>query len=83
MKKTLDKMARIVIPQELRQKYGIKPDETEVEIFDGDGFIIIKKAPERKCIACNELEGTFQFKGNYYCEDCIKELITKVVEEGL
>ncbi len=65
----LDQLGRIVIPMELRKRFGIRTDD-EIEIFvDSDTIILRKYLP--RCVFCqNPDENIRQYRGKNICPDC-------------
>lgn len=80
MKKTLDQAGRILIPKEIRDKYNISLEVTELEIIDEGEYIALKKVPDKACHSCRKWEGEVEFENNLYCKRCIKGLIEKLIE---
>lgn len=74
----VDTLGRIVIPSELRDKFGIKTNDY-LEIYtDGDRIVLEKYNPS--CILCGETEDVFEFNGKNVCEKCARKMIGYVSE---
>lgn len=72
----VDRLGRIVIPKELRRKFGI--DEADgLEIYVEEDKIILKKY-EPSCVFCQNSDGVFDFQGKNVCPSCAKEIGAKV-----
>ena len=69
--KKVDKLGRIVIPQQLREKYGLTEGK-EIDFFDaGDGITV--KPQEALCKICR-----CKIKSNLVvplCESCIEKVV--------
>ncbi len=70
--KRVDRLGRILIPNDLRQTMGIKTDDP-FEIFADESSILLKKY-ERTCFFCNGSDDIVQFKGKNICANCRNEL---------
>lgn len=71
--RAVDKMGRVVIPKEIRQKLDIKNDVDSFEIFmEGDSVILKKYQPT--CIFCDSLSSLVDFEGHNICLNCIDKL---------
>jgi len=81
MIKKLDSAGRVVIPQSLREKHNIIPEETELKIEDKGNYIKISKIPENTCAICLTRKGEIEYKDQFYCKKCIKELVSQVIDE--
>ena len=69
----LNDNGRVVIPMELRKKYGIDYEDAEVEIFaDADGIHIRKYNPS--CIICGSYEDIKIIDDKKICRRCIEKL---------
>lgn len=69
----VDKMGRVVIPKEIREKLNIKSDVDKIEIsVDGDK-IILKKHYDA-CFFCNKVAGGVRYCNYVICHECIDKL---------
>lgn len=66
----VDELGRIVIPKELRRKFGIDAKDG-LEIYVEEDKIILKKY-EPSCIFCQNSDNIFEFHGKNICPDCAK-----------
>ena len=69
----VDTLGRIVLPVELRKKFGIEFKDA-MEIYTEDDCIILKKY-EPSCIFCGDAKNVFQFSGKNVCPNCAKALM--------
>lgn len=68
----VDKLGRIVIPQEIRNTYDIQTKDA-LEIFtDGEKIILRKYAPS--CIFCGNADDNEIFDGKKICKECITKI---------
>lgn len=68
----IDRLGRILIPKNLRQKLDLAVDDP-IEVFtDGDALVL--KKYRRKCALCGSDEDVISFKEKYICRSCIDEL---------
>ena len=74
----VDELGRIVLPVELRRKFGIEIRDA-VEIYTDDNSIILRKY-EPCCIFCGDAKEVFQFSGKNICPSCAKAIIGYVSE---
>ena len=74
----VDELGRIVIPVELRRKFGIDIKDS-MEIYTEDNCIILKKY-EPSCIFCGDAKNIFQFNGKNICPECAKKINGYVAE---
>ena len=73
-----NEIGRIVIPVELRRKFGIDIKDS-MEIYTEDNCIILKKY-EPSCIFCGDAKNIFQFNGKNICPECAKKINGYVAE---
>ncbi|MCQ2454654.1 MAG: AbrB/MazE/SpoVT family DNA-binding domain-containing protein [Clostridia bacterium] len=78
----VDKMGRVVIPKELRNKLGVKNAEDSFEIFTDDDQIILKKY-QPTCIFCDNFANSIEYEGHCVCENCIKKLKSILDEQQI
>jgi len=71
----VDELGRVVIPIELRNKFGIY-EKDPIEIFV-DGSSIILKKYEQNCIFCGNTKKLLNFEGKIICKKCVNN-ITKM-----
>lgn len=74
----VDTLGRIVLPKELRRKFGIEVHDA-MEIYTEDDCIILRKY-EPSCVFCGDAKNVFQFSGKNICPACAKA-ITGYVNE--
>lgn len=71
----VDELGRVVIPIELRNKFGIT-EKDPMEIYV-DGTSIILKKFEPNCIFCNSSKNLIDYEGKPVCTKCAKNLANK------
>ncbi len=71
--RNVDKMGRVVIPNEIRKQLNIEVEKDRLEIFvKGDEILLRKYRPA--CFICNTLDELVDYKGYRICLNCIEEL---------
>ena len=78
----IDRMGRVVIPNEIRRQLRMENDLDEFEIFmEGDKVILKKYQPA--CFFCGQLSDSVMLNGYNVCTDCIDKLneLKKTIEE--
>ncbi len=70
----VDSVGRIVLPAEIREKFGIK-EGGELEIYVDSSSIILKKY-EPTCIFCGSTKDITVFKERNVCNKCLEHLKT-------
>lgn len=68
----VDELGRVVIPIELRNKFGIA-EKDPIEIYV-DGSTIVLKKYEPNCIFCGNSKNLIEYKGKLVCEKCLKQM---------
>ena len=68
----VDELGRVVIPMELRNRYGIT-EKDPMEIYTEGSAIVLKKV-EPDCIFCGSSKNVFEFGDKLVCEKCVKEI---------
>lgn len=68
----VDELGRVVLPIELRNKFGIT-EKDPMEIYV-DGSSIILKKYEPNCIFCGNSKKLLEFNGKMLCEKCSKSI---------
>ena len=67
---------RIVLPMELRNKFGIT-EKDPMEIFvDGDSIVL--KKYENSCIFCNSNKDLINYDGKLLCSKCAEKISGKI-----
>lgn len=75
----VDELGRVVIPIELRNKFGIA-EKDPIEIYV-DGSSIVLKKYEPNCIFCNNSKNLSEYKGKLVCDKCLSKLADIKPEE--
>lgn len=68
----VDELGRVVIPVELRNKFGIA-EKDSIEIFVEGSFVILKKY-EPNCIFCGKSKELSEYKDKLICRKCLERL---------
>lgn len=68
----VDELGRVVIPIELRNKFGIA-EKDPIEIYV-DGSNIILKKHEPNCVFCGNSKKLVEYKGKLICDKCSKQI---------
>lgn len=76
----VDELGRVVIPIELRNKFGIA-EKDPIEIFVDGSNIILKKF-EPNCIFCGNSKKLSEYKDKLVCEKCLIKLSNIQIEEN-
>ena len=72
MNRKLDELGRIVIPAELRSKFGIL-EKDSMEIFVNNSCIVLRKV-ESACVFCGRKEKLRMYKEKAICEKCAQSI---------
>ena len=68
----VDELGRVVLPIELRNKFGIT-EKDPMEIYV-DGSSIILKKYEPNCMFCGSSKKLIDFKDKLICEKCAEKI---------
>lgn len=68
----VDELGRVVLPIELRNKFGIT-EKDPMEIYV-DGSCIILKKYEPNCIFCGSSKKLINYEGKQICEKCAQKI---------
>lgn len=70
--RNIDELGRIVVPKEIRQRFGIaKNDPVEIYV-ENDSIILRKYTPV--CHFCGSTEDIVEYKDKCVCRACVNEL---------
>lgn len=75
----VDELGRVVIPIELRNKFGIA-EKDPIEIYV-DGSNIVLKKYEPNCVFCGNSKKLVEYNGKLVCDKCLSKLSTMKPEE--
>lgn len=75
----VDELGRVVIPIELRNKFGIA-EKDPIEIFVDGSNIVLKKF-EPNCIFCGSSKKLSEYKDKLVCDKCLERLSEMKTEE--
>lgn len=68
----VDELGRVVIPIEIRNKFGIA-EKDPIEIFVDGSSIVLKKF-EPNCIFCGNTKNLINYKDKLICDKCSKKI---------
>ncbi len=72
----IDELGRIVIPSEIRKRFGLaEKDPVEISVR---GDTILLSRPQTACVFCGAEEGLEEHRSRAVCRDCIDELAATV-----
>ncbi len=71
--RAIDRMGRVVIPKEYRDKLKVENEIDKFEIFLRNNEIVLKKY-KPTCIFCGGLGPSASYMGENVCLECIKRL---------
>ena len=74
----VDELGRVVIPIEIRNKFGIA-EKDPIEIYVEGSSIVLKKF-EQNCIFCGSTKDLVEYKDKLICSKCADNLM-KLKEE--
>lgn len=74
----VDELGRVVIPIEIRNKFGIA-EKDPIEIYV-DGSNIVLKKYEQSCIFCGNTKELSEYKGKLVCNKCVEKLSKNIAE---
>jgi transcriptional pleiotropic regulator of transition state genes len=70
----LDELGRIVIPIEIRKRFGLgEKDPLEITVYDET---ILLSKPQTACVFCGRRGQLDEYRGRAVCRPCITELAT-------
>lgn len=79
MVRPVDKMGRVVIPQEFRNMLDVKNGVDSFEIMmNGEEIVLRKYQPT--CIFCDSFAECVEYEGKMVCLKCIEKLNLKQLE---
>ncbi len=73
MKRSLDRLGRIVLPKELRDTMGIHIGDP-LEFFTEGKELILRKYKSTLCVFCGDLNTDTYFKEQFVCRSCAQDL---------
>lgn len=79
--RSMDELGRVVIPIELREKFGIQKKDP-IEIFVTGSNIVLRKF-EPNCIFCGKSKELMEFKDKLVCKKCLLKIKAKQNSENL
>ena len=70
----VDELGRVVIPIELRNKFGIEEKDPMEVLVDGSNIILKKVEPN--CVFCSKSKDLIEFKEKLICKKCLQRIGT-------
>ena len=68
----IDELGRIVIPSEIRKRFGLlERDAVEISVHDDT---ILLSRPREACVFCGGTKGLQEHRGRRVCQDCVATL---------
>ncbi|HYW29091.1 MAG TPA: AbrB/MazE/SpoVT family DNA-binding domain-containing protein [Gaiellales bacterium] len=68
----IDELGRIVIPVEIRKRFGISNhDALEISV---QGDAIVLERPHTECVFCGSQERLAEYRERPVCEECLEAL---------
>ena len=68
----IDELGRIVIPVEIRKRFGLgEKDPVEISVR-GESILLTK--PQASCVFCGGERALEDFRGRFVCRACIEDL---------
>ena len=77
MSRKVDELGRIVIPKEIRNKFGIKTNDMLDIYVDNDTINLIKDS--KKCTFCSSTKDLIDHNNKYVCKKCMQNLVRKFI----
>ena len=75
MSRKVDELGRIVIPKEIRDKFGIKTND-RMDIYVENNVISLVKY-SHKCIFCSSTKDLIDYNNKHVCNKCMQKLVKK------
>ena len=72
MARKVDELGRMVLPSELRKRFGIT--EGDYLAISVEGQRIVLEKVESGCVFCDVTDGLVDFRGKYVCGTCLGAL---------
>ena len=70
----IDNLGRVTLPMELRQELKIETGDRLDIFLDGKTILLQKRDPA--CTVCGEEHHLVEFRGRYFCQECLAALRT-------
>lgn len=68
----VDQLGRVVLPAEVRRRFGIRPGDMIEIAVDSDAIQLIKV--EDRCVFCGGTTDLVEFSGKLVCGGCVSRL---------
>ena len=77
----IDELGRVVIPIEMRNKFGIA-EKDPVEMYVEGSNIVLRKY-QQNCVFCGGTKNLIEFKNNLICEKCASKITETLNKNNL
>jgi AbrB family transcriptional regulator, transcriptional pleiotropic regulator of transition state genes len=71
----VDQLGRVVLPAEVRRRFGIQPGDMIEIAVDSDAILLTKV--EDCCVFCGSGAALIEFSGKLVCRRCVSRLKTE------
>ena len=68
----VDQLGRVVLPAEVRRRFGIRPGDMIEIAVDSDAILLTKV--EDRCVFCTDVTELTEFSGKLVCRRCVSRL---------
>jgi AbrB family transcriptional regulator, transcriptional pleiotropic regulator of transition state genes len=68
----VDQLGRVVLPAEVRRRFGIRPGDMIEIAVDSDAILLSKV--EDRCVFCADATELIEFSGKVVCRPCVTRL---------
>jgi transcriptional pleiotropic regulator of transition state genes len=68
----MDQLGRVVLPAEVRRRFGIQPGDMIEIAVDSDAILLTKV--EDRCVFCGGSAALIEFSGKLVCRTCVSRL---------
>jgi transcriptional pleiotropic regulator of transition state genes len=68
----IDQLGRVVLPAEVRRRFGIRPGDLIDIAVDSDAILLTKV--EDRCVFCGGAVELIEFSGKLVCGGCVSRL---------
>ena len=73
----VDELGRIVIPAEIRKRFGIHDHDAREISVQGDSVVLSR--PHGECVFCGRDDRLVEYRDRSICRDCLLQLQDEVV----
>lgn len=76
----VDQLGRVVLPAEVRRRFGIGPGDMIEVAVDSDAILLTKV--EDRCVFCSGTADLIEFSRKLVCRPCVSRLAGERPEDG-